>query len=257
MTNDLKPHHPDVPAVVEDPVISMIERVALDPNADIDKLERLLDMQERIVAKQEEGEFNTAMSEAQSEMLNVVADKSNTQTKSKYASYAQLDRSIRPVYTKHGFSLSFDTGEGAPENYVRVICHLSHRGGFKRQYHADIPADGKGAKGGDVMTKTHAAGSAYSYGQRYLLKLMFNVAVGDDDDDDGNKAGDTGAKISAEQKTVIIEKIKSTGVDVEKLTARFLRRMGVPYLDELPASKYFEAIGVLADVKPAVDKQND
>lgn len=50
-----------------------------------------------------------------------------------------------------------------------------------------MPADGKGAKGGDVMTKTHAAGSAMSYGQRYLLKMIFNLAVGDDDD--GQKAG--------------------------------------------------------------------
>src|SRR5690606_15862485 len=51
-----------------------------------------------------------------------------------------------------------------------------------------MPADGKGAKGGDVMTKTHAAGSAMSYGQRYLLKLIFNVAIGENDDD-GNSAG--------------------------------------------------------------------
>jgi len=43
-----------------------------------------------------------------------------------------------------------------------------------------MPADGKGAKGGDVMTKTHAAGAAGSYGARYLIKGIFNVAVGDD-----------------------------------------------------------------------------
>ena len=44
----------------------------------------------------------------------------------------------------------------------------------------------KGAKGGDVMTKTHAAGSALTYGQRYLLKMIFNIAIGSDDD--GNAA---------------------------------------------------------------------
>jgi hypothetical protein len=46
-----------------------------------------------------------------------------------------------------------------------------------------MPADGKGAKGGDVMTKTHATGAAMSYGARYLLKYIFNVAVGEDDND--------------------------------------------------------------------------
>jgi ribosomal protein L37AE/L43A len=50
-----------------------------------------------------------------------------------------------------------------------------------------MPADGKGAKGNDVMTKTHAAGAAGSYGARYLLKGIFNVAIGENDDD-GNGA---------------------------------------------------------------------
>ena len=54
-----------------------------------------------------------------------------------------------------------------------------------------MPADGKGAKGGDVMTKTHATGSATSYGMRYLLKMIFNVAVGTEKDDDGNAASNT------------------------------------------------------------------
>ncbi len=46
-----------------------------------------------------------------------------------------------------------------------------------------MPADGKGAKGGDVMTKTHAVGAAKSYGKRYLLKDIFNIAIGEEDTD--------------------------------------------------------------------------
>ena len=69
---------------------------------------------------------------------------------------------------------------------VRVLCYVS-RGGHTRTYQIDMPADGKGAKGGDVMTKTHATGAAASYGMRYLLKMIFNVAVGESDDD-GNAA---------------------------------------------------------------------
>jgi hypothetical protein len=46
-----------------------------------------------------------------------------------------------------------------------------------------MPSDGKGAKGGDVMTKTHATGAAMSYGARYLLKFIFNIAVGEEDSD--------------------------------------------------------------------------
>ncbi len=61
-----------------------------------------------------------------------------------------------------------------------------------------MPADGKGAKGGDVMTKTHATGAAASYGARYLLKGIFNIAVGDDDRD-GNAPPETEKFITEEQ----------------------------------------------------------
>jgi hypothetical protein len=54
-----------------------------------------------------------------------------------------------------------------------------------------MPSDGKGAKGGDVMTKTHATGAASQYGMRYLLKMIFNVAIGEDDNDgNGNVHND-------------------------------------------------------------------
>jgi hypothetical protein len=37
-------------------------------------------------------------------------------------------------------------------------------------------------KGGDVITKTHAVGSAMTYGRRCVLRMIFNVAIGEDDD---------------------------------------------------------------------------
>jgi hypothetical protein len=167
--------------------VQMFERLAKDPNTSVEKIERLMALWERMEARRAEAEFNAAMSSAQQGMRPVSADASNPQTRSRYASYGALDRAIRPVYTSHGFGLSFDTAD-APADYVRVVCHVTHSGGHSRLYHIDMPADGKGAKGGDVMTKTHAAGSAVTYGMRYLLKMIFNIAVGEDDDD-GNRAG--------------------------------------------------------------------
>lgn len=164
-------------------LLNIISRAASDPSVNMDKMERLLKMHEQVVARNAEQAFNAAMSQAQAQMGRVSADSTNPQTRSKYASYAALDRALRPIYTEYGFSLSFGTGEGAPQDWARVVCYVSHRDGHSRTYHIDMPADGKGAKGGDVMTKTHATGSAMTYGMRYLLKLIFNVAIGEDDDD--------------------------------------------------------------------------
>ena len=167
--------------------IQMIERAARDPAVDIDKMERLMQMHERLLERKAESDFNDAMTECQKELRIVAADATNPQTKSKYASYASLDRALRPVYTKHGISISYSTEDTPKPDYVRVIAHVA-RSGYTRKYQVDMPADGKGAKGGDVMTKTHATGAAMSYGARYLLKGIFNISVGEDDDD-GNGVG--------------------------------------------------------------------
>ena len=225
-------------------VLNMITKAAINPDVDVEKMERLMAMHDRIVARQAEGEFNDAMAKAQAEMRPVAADADNPQTKSKYASFAALDRALRPIYTSHGFSLSFDTGDGAPEGYVRLLCYAGHRMGHTRTYRADMAADGKGAKGGDVMTKIHATGSAFTYGQRYLLKLIFNIAVGDDDD--GNAASG-GPSVSAEEKAELIDLIKEVGAD----TAKLCKYLGVAAIDYLPASRFLEAKAALEKKRKA------
>lgn len=163
-------------------LIQTIAAAAENPKVDIEKMERLWVMHEKLTARAAEQAFNDAMSAAQAEMGPISADATNPQTKSQYATYAKLDGTLRPIYTRHGFAISFNDGDGAPESHVRVLAYVTCAG-HTRTYKADMPADGKGAKGGDVMTKTHASGAARSYGMRYLLKMIFNVAVGEFDND--------------------------------------------------------------------------
>lgn len=153
----------------------------------VDKLDHLLRLQERVRDTDARKFYNAAMSAAQAEMGRISTDALNPQTRSRYATYGQLDKALRPIYSRHGFSVSFNTADSPLEQHVRVLATVAHSEGHEREFQADIPCDGKGPKGNDVMSKTHAAGSAMSYGQRYLLKLIFNVAIGENDDD-GNGA---------------------------------------------------------------------
>jgi len=228
-----------LPAVRNDAesLMAVISRAASDPTVNIDKLERLMAMHEQITTRQAEQLFNDAMKNAQSEMLRIATDSNNPQTKSRYASYAALDRTIRPIYTKHGFGLSFNTGEGAPADHVRVACSVSN-GGFTRHYHIDMPADGKGAKGGDVMTKTHATGAAITYGRRYLLLMIFNLAVGQDDD--GNGASNHGATISDEQVRELSDLLTATKSNL----VLFLKTIKLESLTQIGVDK-FEAAKTL------------
>jgi len=207
-------------------VLHMIERAARDPAVDINKLQQLMEMRERIEARTSEADFDRALTEAQAGMGRVRTDSNNPQTKSRYASYGALDAAMRPVYTSNGFALSFNTENPASE-VVRVICRVSHQRGHSRTYQIDMPADGKGAKGGDVMTKTHATGSAVSYGMRYLLKMIFNIAVSDKDDD-GNSAG-SGDKISQDQATELIALCDEVGAD-KRAFCEYFGIEGIPML---------------------------
>lgn len=229
-------------------LLDVISRAASDPDTDVTKLERLMAMYERLEGQKAKQAFDAAMASAQKEMEHVRTDANNTQTKSKYATYGALDRVIRPIYSKHGFGLSFDTGDGAPQDYVRVVCDVSHSGGHSKSYHIDMPADGKGAKGGDVMTKTHAVGSAMSYGQRYLLKAIFNIVVSDDDD--GNKAGTT-EFITPEQVAEIQDLMDKANADPEK----FVQFMGVDAVMHIPGNRHRKAFDALNQAIADLEKK--
>ena len=214
---------------------------------DFDKLDRMQAFYERLKGQEAEAAYDEAMAAAQAEMGPIAADANNPQTKSRYASYAALDRALRPIYTKHGFSLSFSSGEGAPPDHVRVVCKVACAG-HKTFPHLDMPADGKGAKGGDVMTKTHATGAAFTYGQRYLLKMVFNIAVGEDDD--GNRAGrkqDPNDWISEQQVADLTKLIDESGADRD----RFLNVLKVDTLAHLPKRDFQHACRLLAQKKAA------
>jgi hypothetical protein len=168
---------------VRQPTTMGLMQIALETGT-VDQLQILQEMHFKELARSAEVEFNLAMNAVQSELGRIAPDLNNPQTKSKYASYAALDRVIRPIYTRHGFSLSFDSGDSTIAETVVAFCYVSHSAGHTRKYQSPpMPSDGKGAKGGDVMTKTHATGAAMSYAMRYLLKFIFNIAVGEDDTD--------------------------------------------------------------------------
>jgi hypothetical protein len=237
-------------------VLHMIERAARDPAVDIDKLQQLMAMRERIEARTAEADFDRALTAAQAGMGRVRTDSNNPQTKSRYASYGALDAAMRPVYTANGFALSFNTENPAPET-VRVICRVSHQNGHSRTYQIDMPADGKGAKGGDVMTKTHATGSAVSYGMRYLLKMIFNIAVSDRDDD-GNAAGrkepenytPPPGSISEEQAANIREALEAKGAS-ENAFIQWAAGKGFfagrkQFIAEIPAERYDACMTAIA-----------
>lgn len=207
-SNDIAPapRSAAVPIAINDGPSSLLDvilRAGSDPAFDVEKFARLVQIQreeqdrqdiraDRAAELEAAAAFDAALSEVQGRIGPVLANQNNSQTKSRYADYAALDRVIKPIYAPAGFSLAFDEEDSPKPEHIRVVCWLKHVAkGAKRshtqKFHTDVPADGKGARGGDVMTKTHAAKSAFTYGKGILASNIFNIAI--DKDDDGNRAG--------------------------------------------------------------------
>jgi hypothetical protein len=224
-------------------LLEIISRASADPSTDVAKIEKLLELYERITAKNAEVVFSEAMAACQGEMRRISTDATNPQTRSQYATYGKLDSVLRPIYFKHGFSLSFSDGETQKPQHVRVVCLVRHKAGHKETHWKDMPADGKGAKGGDVMTLTHAAGAAQQYGMRYLLKGIFNVAIGEDDKD-GNQPEKDVEFLSEKQVADLKALLTEVGADIPK----FLRYLKVDSLESIYAKSY-AAVVKLAESK--------
>jgi hypothetical protein len=221
-----------LPAVAESAaILSVIERAARDPAVDIDKMERLMAMHERMLARQAKAAYNAALAELQPKLPIVMERGGITnaagKVQSKYALWEDVVKAITPVLSDHGFALSFRIGRDGDRQTVTGI--LSHSGGHSEETTMSLPMDMSGSK-----NAVQGVGSTVSYGKRYVTQAMLNLASGDDDDGQGSNGNGT---ISAEQKDELVRLMQETGSDTEK----FLKYMAVPSLDEIKAANFGRA----------------
>ncbi|WNZ54812.1 ERF family protein [Microbulbifer sp. MKSA007] len=164
---------PAQPASEATQMLAVIERVAANPEADIDKLERLLDMQERVMNRNAEQAFNAALAQMQNE-LPTVAETAEGHN-GKYAPLEKINETVRPALQKHGFAVTFRTKQ--QNNAVEIIAVLSHREGHHEETSLILPLDTSGKK-----NTVQAIGSTVSYGKRYALCALLNISTGEDTD---------------------------------------------------------------------------
>jgi hypothetical protein len=223
-------HTPPLPSTGLIPsTLSLIERIARDPTIDIDRLERMLAFQERLMARQAEIDFNEAMNRCQEEIQPVARETENKVTNSFYAKLEAVDAAIRPIYLKYGFSLSDDTVAPLVPGNIRVECRVA-RGGHVERFYREAPPDTLGPKGSPTKTTLHGGASTETFLRRYLRCGVFNV-VFKDMDNDGNGA------LSQEQVDYIVDLMKQA-----KAGAKFMKLMWRTATVE-EAMKRFEKAG--------------
>jgi len=240
---------PQVPANVEThpasdgtALIAMIERVALNPDVDIDKMERLLQMQERILDRNAKSAFTAALALMQPELPvvdrkgKIVIHKKDAEKipenviqSTPYALWEDINDAIRPILAKYGFALSFRVKKEADR--VEVTAILSHREGHSEETMLSLPMDSTGSK-----NNVQAIGSSTSYGKRYTACSLLNI-TSRGEDDDGAAAGAEDL-ISDEQRDQLLALADEVKADIPRL-CKFLK---VESIAALPAARFDHAM---------------
>jgi hypothetical protein len=186
-------------ATVEGGLLEVIARAARDPSVDIDKMERLLEMQERVIARNAKLAFNTALAEMQPR-LPVITERGRIIVREKssngkrdgdviqdtpFARWEDINEAIRPLLHEYGFSLSFRTGM-ATDGKVMVTAVLSHKEGHSEETSISLPHDSSGSK-----NAVQAIGSSTSYGKRYTTLTLLNITSKGEDDDGASAVENT------------------------------------------------------------------
>ncbi|RDL13568.1 ERF family protein [Pseudomonas jessenii] len=184
-------------------IMAVISRAAADPSCDIDKLERLMAMHERMQARDAEAEFNAAMAAMQSDIPSIAergAIVVNGQKRSDYATFEDINDVIKPIMQTHGFAITFKVENVAAGLSVTGI--LMHRAGHRESTTMLLPLDTSGSK-----NAVQAVGSSTSYGKRYVMSALLNLTTrGEDDDGHAAVPTATVTTIQAKQIQALLDK---------------------------------------------------
>jgi hypothetical protein len=164
-------------------VLAVISRAATDKDVDISKMERLLDMQERVMSKEAEMAFFADMSALQDVMPTIKKEgeiRVKGELRSRYARFEDILGQTKSLLREYGFSVAFKSN--FIDGQLEVTGTLSHQAGHHESTTMRLPFDDSGSK-----NKVQMIGSSVSYGKRYVYCMLLNINISEDDDD-GNAA---------------------------------------------------------------------
>ena len=212
-------------------LIDIISRASTDPNVDIDKMDRLLQMHERIVASEAKTSFQRALADMQPD-LPVISERGAIKNKaggiqSRYALWEDIVSVISPILSQHGFAITFRTANA--EKLVTVTGVLSHRDGHREETTLTLPIDAS-----DFRNVVQSIGSSVSYGKRYTASALLNLRTGEVDND--------GASVRPYITDTQVADLEALISEVKADRARFMDFLGVASLADIFADRYAEVV---------------
>ena len=167
-------------------------RMAVEQGADLDRLERLMALQERWEANEARKAFTTAMTAFKAEPLTIFKRKQvGYKTKEgdfvgyTHAELSDVTEVVAPAMARHGLSYRWSVKQEGGR--VNVSCIVMHQLGHTESVTMDAAPDNSGKK-----NAVQQIASACTYLQRYTLLAVTGMST-KGMDDDGESSGDADA----------------------------------------------------------------
>ena len=201
--------------------------IAVQQGADLDRLEKLMELQSRWEANEARKAWVTAMSAFKANPPEVYKNKHVKYGQTEY-DHATLDHvvdAIGAALSANGLSHRWDVQQDA--GTIRVTCVITHVLGHSESTTMQSGADSSGGK-----NNIQAIASAVSYLQRYTLLAATGLAARDADDD--ATAVECISEAQAQELEALLTATKSD-------RAKFLAFLGVSSLELLPVADFAKA----------------
>lgn len=191
-------------------------RIAIEGGADLDKLERLMALQERWEKTEAEKAYNRAFAAFKAEAVTIIKNREVTAgplNGKKYAELFAVVNAITPYLSLHGLSAAWKLTKDE-KDWIEVTCTLKHIGGHSETVSMGGPPDAGGAK-----NAIQARASTVTYLQRYTIKAITGLSEQDEDNDGGHGAGDEWLdKVASAQTVEALKTVSKAGAAVYQRT---------------------------------------
>ncbi len=220
----------DKPEIQTASVLQTLTQVVTTPGIGIDVVERMVALLERQETRQAQTAYMDAMAECQKEIPQIQKDGRimvKGTERSRYALHEDIDTAIRPIYSRYGFAVSYDT---KPEGgKIEVSMKVSHRAGHSETTTIALPIDAS-----DFRSSVQSVGSTITYAKRQLLAMKFNIVTrGADNDGQGSD------KTITDEQAMDLQTLMD---EVKQDVPRFLKHFGIEKVSDLPAKELRGAI---------------
>ena len=220
-------------------------QAALNSGVDIEKLEHLLELQQKWEANEARKAYHEAMALFKANPPKIEKDRKVSykagggMTEYSHASLANVCEKINSGLGEYGLSAAWKTEQA--EKGITVTCTVTHKLGHSESTSLFAAPDTSGSK-----NSIQAIGSTISYLERYTILALTGLATGDMDDD-GASSSRPVEYITEKQVSELTDMINDTKTDETKFLAYIgtSLKCEVDSIQNIPVKGYQIALAAL------------